>query len=204
MQEKQVARSDSQYIVQITKDKFLDANNVTQRKGRYINHSGPGTTSNAKISASRRLFTDPKTGKPYVSIFATKTIKPGEEVLMHYGKGWKWPWQKKAAPQMMNKRANGPQRDGYEYREQRYRRSGGRGMRAGRGRGICGRGRGRGGRGYRPRRQSRCDINAKTIHNLVAQAATLGNHGSKTMELWNLIRAREQNSQATGESRGNL
>jgi len=183
---KEAGRSNSQYIVQVTKDKFLDANEVTQRKGRYINHSGPGTTSNAKISASRRLFTDPKTGKPYVSVFATKTIKPGEEILMHYGKGWKWPWQTKAAPQMMNKRANSSQRDGYEYRERRHRNNGGRGMRAGRGRGIRGRGRGRGGRGYRHRRQSRCDINANTIHNLVAQAATLGNRARSALaRLWN-------------------
>jgi len=85
----EASKSSSQYIVQIAKDKFLDASEVLGRNGRYINHSGPGSKSNAKISASRRLFTDPKTGQPYVSIFATRTIKPGEEVLMHYGKGWK-------------------------------------------------------------------------------------------------------------------
>ena len=66
-----------------------------------MNHSGPGTTSNAILGSGLRCGIYPKSGHPYVSVFATKTIMPGEEILMHYDKGWRWPWQQKQQPQMM-------------------------------------------------------------------------------------------------------
>ena len=38
---------------------------------------------------------------PCATIYATKTIHPGQEVFMPYGKAWKWPWQCKGKPQHM-------------------------------------------------------------------------------------------------------
>ena len=92
--QKEVDESDSEYILYIKNDTLLDAKNVLSRKGRYICHAGPGTTSNARIiSAIRRVVTDPISRKPCVSILATRTIKPGEEVLISYNKSWKWDWK---------------------------------------------------------------------------------------------------------------
>ena len=104
--QKEADESDSEYILYIKNDTLLDAKNVLSRKGRYICHAGPGTTSNARISAIRRVVTDPISRKPCVSILATRTIKPGEEVLISYNKSWKWDWeaQKEAKPQRMQQR----------------------------------------------------------------------------------------------------
>ena len=79
----------SEYVLKIKEDKLLDAEKVLGRKGRYICHAGPGTTSNARISGLRRVVKDPKTGKPCVSILAKRTIQPGEEILISYGKSWR-------------------------------------------------------------------------------------------------------------------
>ena len=57
--QKEADESDSEYILYIKKDTLLDARNVFGGKGRCICHAGPDTTSNARISAIRRVMTDP-------------------------------------------------------------------------------------------------------------------------------------------------
>ena len=57
--QKEAAERDSEYILYIKEDTLLDAKNVLSWKGRYICHAGPGTTSNARISAIRRVVTGP-------------------------------------------------------------------------------------------------------------------------------------------------
>ena len=75
--QKQADESRSEYVMKIKEDKLLDAEKVLgTRKGRYICHAGPITTSNARISGLRRVVKDPKTGKPCVSILARRTIQP--------------------------------------------------------------------------------------------------------------------------------
>ena len=143
-----------------------------------INHAGPGTTSNARISAIRRIMIDPITRKPCVSILATRTIKPGEEVLISYNKSWKWDWktQEKAKPQNMQRAVM--LRSPSEQLAMRHRRGRGRG----RGRGLGGRGRG----AHRPRRRSRCDINMNVIQTIMEAAGNLGHRAKSNLaRLWN-------------------
>ena len=179
-------KRDSEYIMQIKEDVFLDAKDVLGRKGRFICHAGPGTTSNAKISAIRRVITDPKTKKPCVSILARKTIAPGAEILISYNKAWKWPWQQKgkAAPQMSSIMLHRVTSEKGRRNKARLYSRGGRG-RGGRGRRARG-GRGRGGRSYRPRRRSKCDLSTGMLQNIVEAAAELGHRARSNLAgLWN-------------------
>ena len=93
----QARESNNQYIIQISKDTFLDGEKYEETKGRYINDGGAaGRENNARISKTRKLNICDETGRAWISIFATKTILPGEEVLMPYDRGWKWDWMNDA------------------------------------------------------------------------------------------------------------
>ena len=93
----QAKDADSDYIVKVNSKVYLDAKNVVKdNQGRYVNYGGPGLTNNARLGSGRTYTVCKKTGRPYISIIATKTIQPREEVRMPYGRGWVWPWQKRA------------------------------------------------------------------------------------------------------------
>ena len=93
----QAKNRDSDYIVKVNKNLYLDARDVLEsNKGRYVNHGGPGYTNNARLGSGRTPATCRRTGRPWISIIAQKTIKPGDEIFMPYGKGWIWPWQNRA------------------------------------------------------------------------------------------------------------
>ena len=85
---------DSDYIVKVNKNLYLDAKDVVEdNKGRYVNYGGPGYINNARLGSGTTTAVCKKSGRPWISIKATRTIKPGTEILMPYGKGWTWPWQ---------------------------------------------------------------------------------------------------------------
>ena len=97
MTAEQAESANSDYIVKIHSNLYLDAKDVlNDNKGRYVNHAGPGYTNNARLGSGRSPAICKATGRPWISIIATKNIEPQEEVFMPYGRGWVWPWQKRA------------------------------------------------------------------------------------------------------------
>ena len=78
--------SDSAYMVMVNKNLILDARDPAHGKGRFINCGRmAGKPVNAAFGAARRTATCPNTGRPYISIRATKRIPAGTEVLVDYG-----------------------------------------------------------------------------------------------------------------------
>ena len=85
----EAATSTSPYLFQVNKNLVLDAQDPTHANGRYVN-DGPiaGREANARFGAARFAVTCKETGRPYVSIRATKNIAAGAEVLVSYGRGY--------------------------------------------------------------------------------------------------------------------
>ena len=182
--EEEAKARDSQYILRVREGVYLDAEKEMRRKGRFINHAGPGTVSNARISKAGRVSIDPKTKGPCVSIIARKVIMPGEEILIAYHdhSAWDWPWNKKAdaAPQMMTTEARASTNSLSASRARG--RGRGRGCRGGRG------GRGRGARQANARRRSRCEFTKNSLLSIIeaARARALSYNARRSLEsLWN-------------------
>ena len=80
--QEEVSKRNSDYIFQVKQGQFIDAEKELGRKGRYICHAGPGSTSNASIASQNgKTKIDPKTKMPSVSVIAMKTIMSGENQI---------------------------------------------------------------------------------------------------------------------------
>lgn len=85
----EAAHSTSPYLFQVNKNLVLDAQDPTHANGRYINDGAvAGREVNARFGAARFAVTCKETGRPYVSVRATRTIPAGTEVLASYGRGY--------------------------------------------------------------------------------------------------------------------
>ena len=88
----------AQYILRASSKQFLDAEAYIHQRGRYANDGG--RKNNARISTVVNKC--PVTGLHWVSILARKTILPGQEVYVPYGRDFKRPWRMThTAPAMM-------------------------------------------------------------------------------------------------------
>ena len=88
----------AQYIVRANSKQFLDAEAYVRQRGRYANDGG--VLNNARISTT--VNTCPVTGMHWVSILTRRTIQPGREIYVPYGRDFKRSWRKKKAnPAMM-------------------------------------------------------------------------------------------------------
>ena len=78
--------SNSKYLVQISKNVFLDAQDDTFGLGKYINC---GRRSKKKVNSrfgSKTTYNfDAVTGIKWISVISTKKIKKGDEVFINYG-----------------------------------------------------------------------------------------------------------------------
>ena len=86
----QMLKSDSKYLLKISGNVFLDAQDVHHCRGRYINCGrNSRLTVNARFSASRKCSYDSASNTNWVSVFATTAIKASEkeavEILVDYG-----------------------------------------------------------------------------------------------------------------------
>ena len=77
--QEEVSKRNSDYIFQVKQGQFIDAEKELGRKGRYICHAGPGSTSNVSIAKNGKTKIDPKTKMPCVSVIARKTIMPARK-----------------------------------------------------------------------------------------------------------------------------
>ena len=75
------------YVLQINGHTYLDASKCTTYPGRYVNAASGGRVVNVRYSRTRCVYRTPR-GVPYVSIFATRRILPGDEILISYGPGY--------------------------------------------------------------------------------------------------------------------
>ena len=83
-------------IVEVNKKLYLylDANGSGHMAGRYINDGViSNRVVNARLCASGSVYTCKITGRTWVPVMATRTIKKGEEILLDYGPEctWKYP-----------------------------------------------------------------------------------------------------------------
>ena len=87
----EAANIRSAYKFQVHNDLVLDAQNEGEFSGRYVN-DGPraGRPANTRFGSRRRTTTCPETGKQWISIFATKPLKPDDEILVDYGRDYDW------------------------------------------------------------------------------------------------------------------
>ena len=77
----------SQYILQVNKNKFLNAEDPDHMVGRRINEGSiSGIPYNARFGASLRSYVCKNTGRHYKSVFTTRNIRPEEEILVYYGR----------------------------------------------------------------------------------------------------------------------
>ena len=81
----------SAYKVQVHGDLILDAQDESEFTGRYIN-DGPraGRKPNARFGSRRATTKCPTTGKQWISVFVTRPLKPGDEILVDYGPDYDW------------------------------------------------------------------------------------------------------------------
>ena len=80
-------RSGSKYIMQVG-PYYLDGEKTHHAAGRYINYA-PSAEANARIRARSKPIWDDKKKRWWVSIKATKTILPTQEIKMPYGQAYK-------------------------------------------------------------------------------------------------------------------
>jgi hypothetical protein len=81
---------DSRYVLQVGKNRFIDAEKPLNPVGRYINDpKGTGKRANVRVSASR---TTERAGRQTVPVMTRTKIKPNTELFMSYGKDF---WQHK-------------------------------------------------------------------------------------------------------------
>ena len=87
----EASETNSAYKFQVHKNLILDVQGVDEFSGRYVN-DGPkaGKTVNARFGSKRTTSACPVTGKQWVSIFATKPLRPGDEILVDYGTSYQW------------------------------------------------------------------------------------------------------------------
>ena len=85
--------SKSSYIVEVHTQLYLDADGPGHMAGRYLN-DGPlaGIPANARLGSSRRVYKCKKTGRFWIPVIAIKNIKPGDEIVIYYGKKVSWTW----------------------------------------------------------------------------------------------------------------
>ena len=82
----QAEASSSDYIIQVTKSKFLCAEADDEWEGRASNCARKaGRTCNARFAANGQILVCKASGKHYIKVFAVGDIKPTEEVLPDYG-----------------------------------------------------------------------------------------------------------------------
>ena len=85
-------RKHSNYRIQIHQNLFLDAANPQHFEGRYINDArGSKFKVNARFAAGYILNKCSTTGLYWVRVYATKTIKPGDEIFADHGEDF---WSK--------------------------------------------------------------------------------------------------------------
>ena len=91
--------SNSKYLFQVNKNLFLDAEDPRHTIGRYANcNTGH---NNATFGAGRSATYDHIRKQWWISIYATKNIKAGDEILVPYSAAYKLPKnQISAAPAM--------------------------------------------------------------------------------------------------------
>lgn len=76
---------NSNYVLQVSKDKYLDAENPLNFVGRYINDKrNTNKTANTRFTRGTRIYD--KHDRKYVPIYTSRTIKPNEELLINYGR----------------------------------------------------------------------------------------------------------------------
>ena len=78
----QASRSESNYILQISSNLYLDATEKDNWEGRWIN-DGPhaGREPNCVFASAYNTNAVPNSDRRWIKIFATKPIRPGEELL---------------------------------------------------------------------------------------------------------------------------
>ena len=91
----QMLKSKSRYILQITKDLYLDAESPKSMEGRTINCARrAGKTPNVRFPANRKVHTCSHCGLSYVYIFARFKLNPSDasplELIADYEKQYHW------------------------------------------------------------------------------------------------------------------
>ena len=80
-------KSTSKYIMQVGPH-YLDGEKVHHAVGRYINYA-PAARANARIRARSKPMWDEQKQRWWVSIKATKTMRPNEEITIPYGQAYR-------------------------------------------------------------------------------------------------------------------
>ena len=85
--QEQNARSTSKYRLKVHNNLYLDGSGGQHFEGRSINDPA-GTTfrANMRFGSDRRTYTCERTGRIYCRMYATRTIKPDDEMLASYGR----------------------------------------------------------------------------------------------------------------------
>ena len=94
--------SNSNYVLQVSANQYIDGRDRSNFVGRYINSSKhSGKQSNVRFSKTTTV--KEVKGRKAVPIVSTKKIPPKTELLLNYGKDYKIP----APPKTSKKRAKG-------------------------------------------------------------------------------------------------
>ena len=109
LNKQEIKGSKNQYILQVNKNKFLDAEGPGHMVGKRINEGTiSGIPNNVRFGASLRSYECKITGRQYKSVFAKRNIHPGRRratsvlwqegeldlprlnQLRHGSGGWRW------------------------------------------------------------------------------------------------------------------
>ena len=93
--------SPSRYLFKVNKNLYLDAQDTAHMVGRYAN-CGRGN-NNASFGAGRSATYDPIRKQWWISIYVTKNIKAGKEILVPYSAAYKFQKVTNATPAMASR-----------------------------------------------------------------------------------------------------
>ena len=93
--------SPSRYLFKVNKNLYLDAQDTAHMVGRYAN-CGRGN-NNASFGAGRSATYDPIRKQWWISIYVSKNIKAGKEILVPYSAAYKFQKVTNATPAMASR-----------------------------------------------------------------------------------------------------
>jgi hypothetical protein len=88
--DKEQREPDARYVLQISKNQFLDSEDPLNFVGRYINDPrNTGKQANARFGKGLQIYD--KEDRKTIPIYSTKVIQPNSELFINYGKNYKLP-----------------------------------------------------------------------------------------------------------------
>ncbi len=80
------ANQDSDYVLKISANQFMDSESLRNYPGRFINsNANTGRPANARFAQGYQIHRDNRYNLRWISVYAIRRIEKGDEILIDYG-----------------------------------------------------------------------------------------------------------------------